>query len=439
MSHKISPTFETWTAKRFINVHRKNRLNLSPGFQRQSVWTDRDKSRFIESMLDGYPVPSIYLYKDSTANGVQYQVLDGKQRLEALLAYVRAKGFKNKKFDFKYQFSELSEPDKRPEPTDWNELKRLKLQRLVTGYKFQVIQATGDLEGIHELFVRINSTGKRLTGQERRRARHLKSPLLKEAEKVSRKLKRIFREHRIISEAQASRMKDVELVCELLESIRSGGPINKKKAIDAAIANAKIHEATLAKAGRQLIAAVKATHHLLPKLMQTRFRNHSDYYSLVLVIWEMMHSDNFVLTDAKARIAAEKVLMRLSNAANELQIHRRTMKPLRKVPGLIREYLMAVERSADDIAQRRVRGKILHGLLDNIFEPRDRQRLFSPQQRSLLWNSAKMCKCSKCAKRLDWNNFQVDHLHPWSKGGATDLSNAALICRSCNSQKGNRA
>ncbi|MEX0613195.1 MAG: DUF262 domain-containing protein, partial [Pirellulales bacterium] len=36
-------------------------LNLEPGFQRKSVWTLRDRRKFIESVLEQFPVPSIFL------------------------------------------------------------------------------------------------------------------------------------------------------------------------------------------------------------------------------------------------------------------------------------------------------------------------------------------------------------------------------------------
>ncbi|MGD0778143.1 MAG: HNH endonuclease signature motif containing protein [Candidatus Solibacter sp.] len=39
---------------------------------------------------------------------------------------------------------------------------------------------------------------------------------------------------------------------------------------------------------------------------------------------------------------------------------------------------------------------------------------------------------------LTWDNFTIDHIKPYSKGGRTELDNADLMCRSCNAAKGNR-
>ncbi|MBM3841594.1 MAG: HNH endonuclease [Verrucomicrobia bacterium] len=41
-------------------------------------------------------------------------------------------------------------------------------------------------------------------------------------------------------------------------------------------------------------------------------------------------------------------------------------------------------------------------------------------------------------KRLTWDDFTIDHIDPYSKGGRSRLENAALMCRSCNSSKGKR-
>lgn len=53
-----------------------------PGFQRGFVWSKAQMDRFIESLLLGYPVPGIFLVKQSDDN--RMLILDGQQRLITL-------------------------------------------------------------------------------------------------------------------------------------------------------------------------------------------------------------------------------------------------------------------------------------------------------------------------------------------------------------------
>lgn len=46
--------------------------------------------------------------------------------------------------------------------------------------------------------------------------------------------------------------------------------------------------------------------------------------------------------------------------------------------------------------------------------------------------SEKVCRyCGSCD-----GPFEIDHIHPWSRGGTHDRINLALACRSCNRSKG---
>lgn len=51
----------------------------------------------------------------------------------------------------------------------------------------------------------------------------------------------------------------------------------------------------------------------------------------------------------------------------------------------------------------------------------------SAEQRRLVWAGDERCRipgCRRAARRCD-----LDHLHPWSQGGATDVTNLAAVCR----------
>src|SRR5690349_3095746 len=56
-----------------------------PPFQRSYVWNQKQASRFIESLLLGLPVPSIFVFKDE--NSGKHLIIDGQQRLKTLQFY----------------------------------------------------------------------------------------------------------------------------------------------------------------------------------------------------------------------------------------------------------------------------------------------------------------------------------------------------------------
>jgi len=104
-----------------------------------------------------------------------YDVIDGKQRLESILMFM---GEMRGRFSVKIQLPGSDDP----EWVNWKHLCKRKIQHLITGYRIPVIEVDGDLGDIIEVFVRINSTGKALTPQEKRRAKYFNSAFLREAE-----------------------------------------------------------------------------------------------------------------------------------------------------------------------------------------------------------------------------------------------------------------
>jgi uncharacterized protein with ParB-like and HNH nuclease domain len=84
----------------FLDLYGKGQLNLEPPYQRRSVWSPRDRRFFIDTVLNDYPAPPVFLHKTLDDQGrTTYHVVDGKQRLQTIILFtegrVRILGFGN--------------------------------------------------------------------------------------------------------------------------------------------------------------------------------------------------------------------------------------------------------------------------------------------------------------------------------------------------------
>lgn len=422
---------ENRTITDLVNLHEDGLLNLEPGFQRQSVWTERDRAKLIDSILRNYPLPAVFLYRREDNGQIIYDVIDGKQRIESILMFM---GVMRGRYGLKTQLPGSEET----EWLDWKRLCKRKLQHLITGYRIPAIEVDGEIADIIDVFVRINSTGKALTPQEKRRANYYnKSPFLKEADRLARRYESYFLDLRILSAGQISRMKHVELTCELMLSIHQGDVINKKAALDRVMKTGGLNARDIAKASKKTTTALNRVRRMFPKLHSTRFSKITDFYSLVMLV-ARFEDEGFVLTDRKRNRLAWDLLVIFSNGVDDLREKQKKLEIVKPAQDLYRQYLHTVLQATDEYNQRRAREAILRGLLESLFAKKDSQRGFTSEQRRLLWNTAGSRRCEKCAKALSWNDFTLDHIDPYSKGGRSRLENAALMCRSCNSSKGNR-
>jgi len=419
------------TLQDFTYLHEKNQLNLNPGFQRDSVWNLSDRKKLIESLLQGYPVPSVFLYRQSTDGKLSYDVIDGKQRLETVLRFQGARTFGRERFSLKWKFDVSADY----EEWDWSKLQRKHLGHNLSGYKFQTVEVRGDLSDIIDLFVRINSTGKRLTGAEKRHARYFHSEFLKKAAALAERKRRFFLENRLLSPGQISRMKHVELTCELMVSIQSKGLIDKKKALDSVIGGKAISAPAVNKAVSEVVRVLGLVKRMFPNFGVTRFRNAADFYSLFMLIWKM-DSEGMILNNARRNQLASAILAKLDVGVATVREQQRKAKGANESQRIFADYLLAVQSDTDSLAQRQRREEILKRLLSGLFERRDSQRVFNADQRRILWHSDDRKRCSHCKKPLDWTNFTVDHTRAHAVGGRTSLENASLMCKPCNSRFG---
>jgi uncharacterized protein with ParB-like and HNH nuclease domain len=87
---KFSRRASTQDISWFLDQDRLGRLDLSPPYQRKSVWTAGDRRFFLDTIFRGYPCPPVYLHKSIDASGTSiYHVVDGKQRIETIFLFAK--------------------------------------------------------------------------------------------------------------------------------------------------------------------------------------------------------------------------------------------------------------------------------------------------------------------------------------------------------------
>lgn len=146
---------------------------MNPSFQRQGrLWSRGDKSFLIDSILNEYDIPKIYMadftYGNVTLNktGLPYAIIDGKQRLEAIFDFYEGQVLLDEGFvyqrDAHLKLGGLGYADlakNHPEVADTFRNHPLSVVHVITD----------EQERIDELFVRLNRS-KPLTGAEIRNA-----------------------------------------------------------------------------------------------------------------------------------------------------------------------------------------------------------------------------------------------------------------------------
>tara|TARA_R110002049_G_scaffold252663_2_gene427873 strand:+ start:1696 stop:2802 length:1107 start_codon:yes stop_codon:yes gene_type:complete len=132
---------------------------VAAGFQRAFVWRRPQMDKFIESILLGYPIPGIFLVKQSDN---RYLVLDGQQRL-LTLKFFHDGIYESKEFSLKTVADDFKGFTYKSLPDD--------LRRQFDNTFIQAIIVTSDgttesLESIYRIFERLNSGGTQLTPHE---------------------------------------------------------------------------------------------------------------------------------------------------------------------------------------------------------------------------------------------------------------------------------
>ncbi|MEJ5143268.1 DUF262 domain-containing protein [Gluconobacter albidus] len=154
-----------------INLYKENELIIDPVFQRLFRWDDERKTRFIESIILGIPIPPIFVFQNE--NGV-WELIDGLQRISTILQLTG--DLKGERAD---ELGPLVLNGTRFLPSldgkKWSDSKHnakdgigqaLQIEIKRARVRVEILKSESDTSAKFELFQRLNTGGSSLTPQE---------------------------------------------------------------------------------------------------------------------------------------------------------------------------------------------------------------------------------------------------------------------------------
>ncbi len=328
-----TPTSQT--ASWFLDINSSGKLNLSPPYQRRSVWNLHYRQFFIDSIIRNYPTQSIFLEVDIDPDRpTEYKVLDGKQRLTSLISFV------SDEFPAPDSLGDLRLDDKY-----YSDFSRAMKTRILN-YLFTVETVTGVTAAeLNQAFDRLNRNVSRLNKQELRHAQ-FGGALIKKMENYAESS--FWSDIGLITPARQRRMLDVEYISEFYIMTMLGIQDGKDyldqayAEYDDEIPNVSDHDRLFGQTKRHLNEIHKNI-----TISSTRFSNVADFYSLWASVTGMLRGSEPI---PPAKTTGE-LLASFDFEVDEQETAR------------ARQYLLAARQGSNKSANRHIRTEILSDVL----------------------------------------------------------------------------
>lgn len=335
-----------FTVTDLLSWQREGSLNLTPPFQRRSVWKPDAKSFFLDTIARGLPIPIIYLRQrvDLQTQRTLREVVDGQQRLRTLFSYIDPtvlRDFDPKRDSFRVRAihnKDLSESTFNGLPT------RLRERILSYEISTHVLPSSVEDREVLEIFARLNATGEKLNQQELRNAKYfgeLKTLMYRLAyEQLER-----WREWEILTDDQISRMREVELTSDLALNMVRGLAGKTQKTLDDFYGD---YDDSLPDA-KELATRFERTMDQIDNLIgvslaDSVYRSEVYFFTLFVYLYDRGYGLGSSLEPRKAKKVRDGLGQDILNVGKRFENE--------QVP---KDVLDAVQRASSDIGRRRTR------------------------------------------------------------------------------------
>jgi len=391
----------------------RQRINTNPDFQRPAVWGLAQKQLLIDTILRDYDVPKLYWRKTGSKPDT-YDVVDGQQRLRTIWAFF------NNEFKLPKDADDIDgEKVANLSYSDLPDELRIKFDT----YNLNVVMLEDtDEDEVREMFLRLQN-GTTLKAQEKRNA-------------YPGKMRDYIHElagHDFFNKVNFANSRfTYDLMCAQLVCLeQAGGPTNIKNAD----LNKMYKEGKNFDAKSDIAKAVERTLKQLNGVFTEKTPELERYNVISLYCLLRELQQEYVLNEIKDKLFDWFVEFEQKKRQND-------QLPEDQADPEWLAYKDKTSHSTDSLDSIKWRMDfMLRNLLENYpkLSRKDNQRNFTYIQKLAVFRKDNgLCRLKiKCnGKKLTWDNWECDHIKPWSKGGQTTVENGQVSCPECNVAKG---
>ena len=164
-----------WTVDTIYDQIKQGNIDLNPKFQRRHAWKDDKKTRLIESLITGMPVPEI-VFAEHPEKRRSFIVIDGKQRLLTIAGFINPEKFEywekpalsGKELTVKQNLDGLTFSEMESRSVYMDELREFQNAAV----RCTVVSSYQSWDVLYDIFLRLNTGSMPLSSQELRQARN---------------------------------------------------------------------------------------------------------------------------------------------------------------------------------------------------------------------------------------------------------------------------
>lgn len=336
-------------------------LSLKPFYQRNPVWSRKERCALIESILLDVPIPEVYVHVeiDDETSEEKFWVVDGQQRIRTVLQFLGKDTKDGEPEHNGFSLDRLKDKKSRYSGLDYDTLPTPDKKRIIQ-YKMSVrfLRDAASEEEVKAVFRRINAFSMPLRSQELRHATY-EGPFMKLSENLADDS--YWAENKIVSPFQIRRMTDIEMISDLLIGLLHGPQDGGRDSIDRFYDEYEPYEDEFPEQKR-VTQRFKDTHILFKELVhsppESRWSNRGDFYSLFIALGRMVGEGRQVKQKRELRRELADFAASVDEAVKDEDVQGN--KPAQK-------YAKAITKGVNSKARRQDRHDILLKLIAPYF------------------------------------------------------------------------